>query len=87
MRSEGQLRARESGQMTHGEHVVVVFPYVDRGCSKAPTANTARARFFCNDLANMLGGVAVLIAGQGMRREVELYCELHAPLMSRRDLA
>ena len=32
----------------------------------------------------MLGGVAVLIARLGMRREVALYCELNAPLMSRR---
>ena len=32
----------------------------------------------------MLGGVAALIARLGMRREVALYCELNAPLMSRR---
>ena len=34
----------------------------------------------------MLGGVAVLIARLGMRREVALYCELNAPLMSRRHI-
>ena len=33
----------------------------------------------------MLGGVAALIARLGMRREVALYCELNAPLMSRRS--
>ena len=32
----------------------------------------------------MLGGVAALISRLGMRREVALYCELNAPLMSRR---
>ena len=34
----------------------------------------------------MSGGVAVLISRLGMRREVALYCELNAPLMSRRAL-
>ena len=36
--------------------------------------------------ALMLGGVAVLIERLSMRREVALYCELNAPLMSRRML-
>ena len=32
----------------------------------------------------MLAGVAILAMGLGAPREVALYCELNAPLMSRR---
>ena len=46
--------------------------------SSKPVESSVRAE------KKMLGGVAVLIARLGMRREVAFYCELNAPLMSRR---
>ena len=56
----------------------------ERGVSEGPRAQNRVQFFSARARALMLGGVAALIARLGMRREVALYCELNAPLMSRR---